>query len=205
MYASTLTSYERELRDWNRRRRHEDRRRQLEAEAAAAEARRPALVKWAAAAMQLLLAAAALLPACSPGGCCASGSSCASAELTASAPRSGATLFGREARSRARSSALRRRRHPTAEVGRRPPTPPPPARPTTCRRSRSRRWGETAGAPGSLPPRPSGCRQNAADGHVRGVGGRRHGAHAAQLAARPLQLVPHRVPPPAPRTRHARR
>ena len=53
VYASTLTSYERELRDWKAvRRRHEDRRRQLEAEAAAAEARRPALVKWAAAAMQ---------------------------------------------------------------------------------------------------------------------------------------------------------
>ena len=53
VYASTLSRYERELRDWKAvRRRHEDRRRQLEAEAAAAEARRPALVKWAAAAMQ---------------------------------------------------------------------------------------------------------------------------------------------------------
>ena len=69
------------------------------------------------------------------------GRSCASAELDGLSTEERRHPFWTSGLGSSWSSALRRRRHPTAEVGRRPPTPLPPARPTTCRRSRSRRSG----------------------------------------------------------------
>ena len=197
VYASTLSRYERELRDCGD---ASTPRRSPEAAGGrgggggGAEAGAGQVGSRGDAA---LLAAAAANEGCSSGASCASGGSCASAETDG--------LSTEERRRPFWTSGLgsklvkRAAPPPPPDGGRRPPSahaaaagaandlpplPLPPIRPP---------------APaGSLPPRPSGCREDAADGHVRGVGGRRHGAHAAQLAARPLQLVPHRVPPPAP-------